>query len=334
MDIVALQNQIIANPEYIFSLLEDMGFEHIKDHGRYITFQNLGGDNPAGVSILKDTLQYQNFSHGSHGNLFTLIMETHQCGFAEALNYTAKAIGFKGNQTIILPFGGFYKNIIRNTTSDLEEMKTYDEGLLPSDLYLSNKFLQDGVSLQVQQLLGIRYSHEENAILIPIYNMHHDLIGCKARNNDPECDMAHRWYAFLPYKKSNVVYGLDVNYSTIISHDKCVIFEAEKSVGQGLSFDLHLGLAIAGHNISKTQSKYIKSLNCSEIIVAFDQDLQEEEVEYEAKKLKINRDLFNNKVCYLYDRKGEYLPKGSKMSPTDAGKKVFIDLMKHCKYEV
>lgn len=337
MDVVALRDKIIARPEYIAELFESMGFEHIRDKGEYYSFQNIGGDNTNAIAIYKSNLHYENFSHGSQGTLFTLVMETRDCTFPESVKFVAKKLNIQGCDSVkhvVLPFGGFYKNIMRDSSDVVLDMPYYSESQLPPADSLSYKFFCDGVSYQVQKKLGVRYSHEDDAILIPIYNAEHQLVGCKARNNDPNVDMMHRWYMYIPYKKSNVVYGLDENYWHIESHSRAFIFEAEKSVMQSMSFDMKCGLGIGGHNISPAQTKYIKMLSTKKVTVAFDQDLDEEEVRYEASKLKIQDERYQNKVTYIYDRKGEYLPKGSKMSPSDLGKECFVNLLKYCQHEV
>ena len=335
MDVAVLQNKIVERPEYIEQLLDSMGFEHIQDKGEYYSCQNIGGDNPSAIAIYKDNLHYENFSHGSSGNLLTLVMETKRCSFPESIKYTAKVLGIKGqNIQIVLPFGGFYKDIIKSESDNILDMKHYSEVDLPPADSLSYKFLKDGVSLQTQVKMGIRYSHEDDAVLIPIYDVNHELVGCKGRNNDPNVSIDKRWFMYIPYKKSNIVYGLDVNCASIFQKQIAIVFEAEKSVMQAISFEMNLGLAIGGHNFSKSQVKQLKMLNTKEIIVAFDQDLEEEEIIYECKKLKIDTECYSNKVSYIYDREGRYLPKGSKMSPSDKGRDVFIELLNNCKYEV
>ena len=95
MDVVELQNKIVSRPEYIEQLLDTMGFENIQDKGEYYSCQNIGGDNPHAIAIYKDNLHYENFSHGSRGNLLTLVMETKGCSFPESIEYTAKTLGIK-----------------------------------------------------------------------------------------------------------------------------------------------------------------------------------------------------------------------------------------------
>ena len=152
MDFKELQNTIVSRPEYIEQLLDTMGFENIQDKGEYYSCQNIGGDNPHAIAIYKDNLHYENFSHGSRGNLLTLVMETKGCSFPESIEYTAKTLGIKSqNIRVVLPFGGFYKDIIRSESDSILDMKHYAERDLPPADALSYKFLKDGVSLEIQQ---------------------------------------------------------------------------------------------------------------------------------------------------------------------------------------
>lgn len=335
MNVLALQEKIVAHPEYIETICENMGLENIRNKGGYYSMRNIGGDNPSAVVIYKDNLHYENFSHGSSGNLFTLVMETKHCTFPECLEYISKTLGITVKDIKVrLPFGGFYKNIYKPTADEIEELPYYSETNLPPPDSLSQKFVDDGISLQVQYKMGVRYSHEDDAILIPIYDIEHNLVGCKGRSNDPNVDPSKRWFMYIPYKKSHIVYGLDVNYHDIISHSTVVIFEAEKSVMQCLSFGFNVATGIGGHSISKIQTKYIKMLNAKRIVVAFDEGVEEGEIKYEAKKLLEHNKRYNSKVYYIYDREHKYLPKGSKMSPSDQGKNVFLKLLKNCLVEV
>ena len=76
--------------------------------------------------------------------------------------------------------------------------------------------------------------------------------------------------------------------------------------------------------------KYIKSLLVDKTILAYDEGLEEEYIREEAKKLKVNNAIFNNKVGYVYDRENIIIPKESKGSPSDFGKEKFSYLIKNC----
>ena len=85
MNVATLNNELIDNTDNIIKVLTKLGHEKIQSRGKYITFANLGGDNPNACSILTETLGYQNFSHGGSGNLYTLVMDDLGYNFPKAL---------------------------------------------------------------------------------------------------------------------------------------------------------------------------------------------------------------------------------------------------------
>ena len=330
MDVISLQNHIIAEPQYIATVLEALGFHHVLDRGNRYQFPNKNGDNMSACSIWKDNLHYENFSHGERGNLFTLVMNDTECDFPTAIRKIANIVGFKTtSQYIKLPFGGFYKHLMRKDSTYIEDLPEYQLNELPESDGVSRKFFLDGIAYDVQERWGVRYNAESNAILIPVFQ-YGKLIGVKARNNDPNCSFASRWWAFLPYSKTQVVFGLDRNYSAIQKKNTVIIFESEKAVMQCDSFNLHCTLAIGGHSFSQAQTRIIKSLMVDKIIVAFDEGLSEEEIQFEASKLLSDNKLYANKVGYIYDKDHKFLQEGSKDSPSDHGEKQLKQLLKHC----
>lgn len=318
----------------IVKVLLALGFDEAgireKESQHLITTPRPGGDNPAGIMIYTNTLKVIGNTRSEYtGNLFTLVMKIRGASFPEALAFITDVLNINSEFVpVSRPFGGFYRSIQRTETSPLDiDLPTYSEEQLPSKLCLSKKFLDDNIALNVQEEWGVRYSIEDDAVLIPVW-FGGNLVGCKARANG-DVDFAHRWWAYLPYSKTQVVYGFDKNYHKVINKNKCIITESEKGVLQLQSIGINIGLAIAGHSFSRAQAALIKSLGASEIIVAFDQDVDEEEIRYEASKLQVDNGLMKNKVTYIYDKDGLYLPKGSKMSPSDGGKNLFLELYKN-----
>lgn len=338
MNVQTLNDKLINNAELIRKVLNKLELNNIQEveHQGLFKFPRPEGDNASGVLLYINSLKVIGLTDSSYsGNIYTLVMKIKKCNFPEALEKIGRWIGIK-NETykIHRPFSGFYMNILRDKNEPETYLKTYSESILPSPFNLSKSFLDDGIKLDVQQKLGMRYSIEDDSILIPIYTLDHKLVGVKGRNNDKDCDFNHRWYAWLPYAKTCVVYGLDVNYESIIKKRTLVIFESEKSVGQTISMGFNCGCAIAGHNISDAQTRIIKSLMVDNIIVAFDEGLSEEEIIHECKKLKSDSPIYTNKVSYVYDRNHKYLLEGSKDSPSDKGRDVLNNLLKECLYEI
>lgn len=335
MNVIELQNKLILEPELIETVLTKLGHVNIRDRGAYYQTSNLDGDNSTAISIVKENLVYSNFTRGEKGNLFSLVMREKSCDFPRALEYVSHWIGFKKSHIAIhKPFNGFYEKLIRSDTQPESTMKTYSESDLPPKNNLSAKWVKDGVSLQVQEKYGIRYDHITNGIIIPAHNYEGKLVGAKWRNND-KCALDERWGMYIPYSKSNIVWGYNEHYKSIQSKSVAVVVEAEKSVLQSESFGFNLCLAIGGHDLSSTQVKYLRSLMCNKIILGFDEGLHEEEIIFQANKLKSNTQSGyilnkNTQIGYIFDSEHKYLKTGSKDSPTDNGRDVFEKLIKEC----
>lgn len=314
-------------------ILSTIGFDSDKmkynSNHKMISCPRIGGDNPNGLILYTNTLHYQYNTIAGSGNIFSLVMEVENLNFPNVLERIGNIIGFNHiiKTSKKYPFNGFYKKIFHNSNIKFDNNVFYDESSLPDSKSLSQKFFLDGISFRTQEEWGIRYDHEEDSVLIPIIE-NGKLIGCKARNNDPKCPMNKRWWAYLPYSKTQIVYGFDKNYKYIISKNIVFIFESEKAVLQSDSFNFHCSLAIGGHNISKTQVLKIKSLMVDKIVIAFDEGVPEEEIIYNCKKLK-NNSLFKTKIGYIYDDDNSFLDKGSKDSPTDIGEEGFRNLIKN-----
>lgn len=258
-------------------------------------------------------------------------MTDRNCDFPKALEFVANTIGYSHkNVRIIKPFHGFYEKMIKSMESPELEVATYNESELPDATSFSYKFLKEGVDIITQKRFGVRYDHETDGIIIPEHSIDGKLVGAKWRNNNPNCAMNERWGMYLRFQKSYVLYGWNQNYKYIVENGRLYIVEAEKSVMQMSSFGCNLGLAIGGHDISKIQAKYIKSLGIREIIVAFDEGISEEQSRYEAEKLIISNQFFANKVGYVYDKDHKWLKDGSKDSLSDNGKDVFDNITNNC----
>ena len=334
MDVVSLQDRLIDKPDQIVDVLVGAGLE--EENIRQVPSQHLiksprpGGDNPAGLLIYTDSLRVVGTTRPElSGNLFTLVMKLRDCGFRDALQFIAKKVGYKeaNERKIVKPFGGFYEKICRSEADYESHLMVHSEDELPPPTYLSGLFLKDNIPLITQEEWGVRYSHTDDAILIPVYSLAGDLVGCKARANNND-DYDHRWWAYIKYPKTQVVYGQFQNYLTIAKKRALVIFESEKSVLQCAGYGMRSAVAIAGHSISKTQQRLIQSMMCDRIIVAFDEGLDEDQVRSEAEKLCLRNHILTNKVGYVYDRNHDVLKAGSKDSPSDNGKAVLEELLK------
>lgn len=329
MNVEEVSEQLRQNPNLIIKVLIKLGFP--EDKIKYRASKNMissprpeeGADNPQGCILYCDTLFYMYTTRSGRGNIYTLTMDRKKLSFPKAVKQIAKWIDYdlKDTNPIHLPFGGFYKNFLKYNDDCLDtELNVYEDNLPPQACNL--RFKRDGISYNTQMVFDLRFDLDSNSILIPIYNMNHELVGCKARKN--EDTTKNKYYATLSFPKTSIVYGLAQNYKSIVSKRKIIIFEAEKSVMQCYDFGCYIAVSIMGHNISKAQAKIIKSLMCDEIIIAFDEGVSEDEIKLAASMVYVRN---FNKVSYLY---GGML-KDSKMSPSDLGKDQFKKLLNNQK---
>lgn len=335
MNVLKLNEILSGNVDNIIKVVESMGYEDIKEHKGskgYISFPNLDGDNKSACNIYIDSLNYNNYTRGKKGNIYTLIMDTESINFPKALDYVAKVLELdtdKLSQNIVYPFGGFYRNIIQSIEEPELAMLTYSPDILKEyEGQYSRMFFEDGISYDSQKEFGVGYDVWTNRITIPEFTFDGKLCGIMGRLNDKNCAHEERWLPIIPCSRSLTLYGYCNNYKEIKQKDLSVVLESEKGPMQLASFKCNIGLGTCGKDISEIQARYIRGLNTSRTILAFDEGLDEEYIREQAKKLKNDNCMYKNYVGYIYDKNHDILRKGSKASPSDVGKAKFIELVK------
>ena len=335
MNAVRLSEYLTNNKDGILTILESLDFTDIQYNSskNEFRFAREEGRNPSSVRLSLDTLLFRSFSTNEKGNIYTLVMmKTGDKYFPNALNYIANLLGLekdKFNSKIKYPFGAFYKDLIREMQEPEYTMETYDEAILEPYLHKYNTmFFNDGIDYQTQEKFKIGFDLETCRITVPEYTFDGKLCGIMGRSIDSQESHESRWLPIIPCSRSLTLYSYHQNYQAIQEKGMVIIGESEKFPQQLDSFDCHIGLATCGNNISPVQEKYIKGLLVPKIILGYDEGLEEEYIREQAKKLQVNTSIYKNSVGYIYDKNNEILPKGSKMSPSDAGKKGFVELIK------
>lgn len=336
MNVLRLNEILSGDEDKIAKVLDSLGFEDIvKKHGSsgdYFVFANLDGDNKTAINVYINSLNYNNYTRMIKGNIYTLVMDVKKINFPKALEYITTVLKLDKDslkENIEYPFGGFYRNLIRESQEPEYAMKTYDISILDEFAgKYSRLFFEDGISYDSQRLYGVGYDICSKRITIPEWTLDGKLCGIMGRLNDKHCTHEDRWLPLIPCSRPLTLYGYINNYKHIKQKDICIIGESEKSPMQLSSFKCNVGLASCGDNISDIQAKYIKGLNTSKIIIAYDEGLEEDLIRSQAEKLKVDNYLFKNCVGYIYDRNHEIMKKGSKCSPSDLGKKAFAELVK------
>lgn len=336
MNALKLTEHLSNNRDDIQKVLESLDYQNItynSSHNEY-RFAREYGRNPSSVRLSIDTLSFICFSTNERGNLYSLVMNKKSLNFPQALEYIANLLGLEKsnfNKAVKVPFGGFYKKLIREIQEPEMSMRTYDESIL--DEYLgkfNTMFFNDGISYKTQEKFNVGYDIWTNRITVPEYTFDGKLCGIMGRSIDSNCAKEERWLPIIPCSRSLTLYGYHTNYECIQRKNLCVIGESEKFPQQLDTIGSNVGLGSCGCHLSDTQTKYIKGLLVSKNILAYDEGLEEEYIREEAKKLKIDNAVFHNDVGYIWDSEHQVIPKGSKGSPSDYGKEGYLYLMKNC----
>lgn len=328
-----LNEHLCGNYDDVITVLEELGLTNIHPNFNKgeVRCSREEGRNPSSVMINMNNLSYRCFSTGEKGNLYTLVMDKLHKSFPQSLRWVSQTLGLDASElkqkSVKLPFGGYFKKIMKQLEEPELNMKHYDEDILQiySNQY-SFLFNQDGIDYETQEYFQIGYDIFSNRITIPQWDVNGNLVGIMGRLNQEE-DSEYRWFPIIPCQRSLTLFGYHFNYKDIQEKQYCFIGESEKFVMQLRSMDIKNSLATCGCDISSVQAKYIKSLMCKKVIVCFDEGLDEEQVIKQASKLKIKNPIFENEVGYIYDDEGDILKEGSKNSPSDLGIDAFIELI-------
>ena len=316
----------------IKTILESLNFSDIKiQNDREIRCSREKGGNSTSVRVNINTLSYTCFSTNEYGNIYTAVMSRLHYNFPQALSWVADVLGLEKasfNKKTKLPFGGFYKKLIRESADPELYMKKYDTSILEQYKNSYNlMFFNDGISFQTQKDFNIGYDISTNRITVPQYDVGGNLVGIMGRENDLNGKKEDRWLPIIPCSRSLTLYGYHKNYQNIQKNQMCLIFESEKSIMQLHTQGYNIGLATCKNSISPTQQKYIKALMIPNIIIAYDEGVDEYQLINMAEKLKVDNQIYKNNVGYIYDKENEILKKGSKASPSDLGPEVLTRLV-------
>lgn len=334
MDVYELKNHIIENPDHIETILEETGFHYIDERDYEYRCARESGRNPTSVKVKKDNLSATCFSTNLKGDLITLVQSKLKLSFPKTIKKIAEIIDFECEKTfepIRLPFGGFYKNIAKLRSEDALDLETFSDEILNQYEHIPNLlFYEDGILPQVQLDYNIGYDAASGRITVPWYSFDGKICGVMGRLNKREvAEDEGKWFPVIPFPKSKTLYGFVNNYSSIQSKGIVMIGESEKHTLQLASKGMNVGVSLGGSFMSEVQANHIKSLFPQRILILMDEGLEEDHSREIAKQLKFNK-FYKNQVGYVFDKTNIYLPKDSKLAPSDLDKTSLSKLINDC----
>jgi hypothetical protein len=323
-----IKAELIKNTDAIVTLLEYFDFAHIKPSRKEIRLarDERGGQNISIKLENNENIFVSDFARGVSKDIFSYIIQEKDVTFKDVIQTTKKILGlgddWRPQQKKSL-FGGIYDNVSR-PNKDIK-LKIYNESVLDKYERCGNlRFLRDGISLDAQKFWDIRFSVEDNRIIIPIRNEFSEICGAKGRLNGDADDDNPKYLYTIPVAMSQLLYGYSENYQYLYGND-IILVESEKSVMQAWDFGVRNILALGSNSLSEKQTKLLLQLQPKRIIIAMDEGLSFEQTKRNADMIKNFCGMLAPEIWYWdSDLDLDILPKSS---PTDMGKDKFEEIM-------
>lgn len=322
------------NPDKIKRILEYYNYHSITINNNEIRFAKIGGDNPSGCRIkLNDNLSATDFTTSYNGDIIGLIKQHTDLSYKEIINTIKTITNKKVNghyKKEVGIFDDFFNDIYLPQQEENDEI-IYDPSILDqySKYKWNMRFLNDGILPSSQYKFGIGYDEESNRITLPWFDIDGNLIGLMGRIDSDEVTN-YKYIPLVAFEKHKHLYGLYQNKERIKKSKKVYVFEAEKSVLQCDSFDIHDCVSLGGNQISTMQVEQLLKLGVSEIVLCMDEGLIIDAIKRDIQTIKSMLFMRDVKIGVILDKKNKYLPKDSKASPIDFGKEVFEKLCNNC----
>ena len=213
-----------------------------------------------------------------------------------------------------------FKKVLRcnRRIVDVADIQILEDSLLNDFVpMLHISWLKQGITERTRKKFGLCYSYRYKRVVIPMrYWGTGELLGFNQRTvveNYKEFGIK-KYFLTPTYQKQLNLYGLYENYDSIQKAGYVVVYEAEKSVLKRDSLNDPTGVALSGHTLSDEQVRILIGLNV-EVVIAFDKDIDINEVRHACEKFKNIRKV--SYVCDFIDVLDE------KDSPADARNKDF-----------
>lgn len=341
MDKEGIKKHLYENTELIEKILEDLGCHNIKTiPNKRVTSSLPDGDNPSSIQVLLDEnlktkiWTRNDYERKEYKDIFTLVEYLKNYTFPEAIKFICNSCNLEYDGKIKekqLSSRSVLKGLVRNKKKELKK-EQYTEFILDNKLKeqfvnaYSSMFLNDGINEIAQDKFEVMYDVLDNRIVFPIKNDNGKILSFKGRTCEENYKILGipKYIYYYKIEGKYYLFGLYENYFDILQANECIVFEAEKSPMQCCSFGVNNTVSINKKIISDEQLEKLIKLKV-EVTLAFDKDVELNDIFIECRKFK-----GLCKVNYIYDYDG--LLK-DKMSPSDLGKEVFMQLYENYKFE-
>jgi len=327
-----LNKAILNDMDLLLDLLIRLNFKNPRFNGNKIMcgFDDKSKGNAIIISNYQDELlTFTRFSTNESGSVIKLIQNKTGKDFFETINLLYDV--FESNYILS---DEMFDDYSCGSSCDFEieeddeiEYEVLDESKIGKCI-ISQTLALDKILPSTQIKYKVWKDWYSDRICFNWRDISGNLIGVMGRidkEGASEEESNFKYFPIHPFKKKYQLFGLYENLKYIMKYKKVVLVESEKSVLQCHSFRFNLVCSIGSANISKHQLGILNSIGVKEIVLAFDNAL--DDLIEMLKKINdlIDRCGYNFNVKVLIDKEEKYMQ--NKESPSDNGGNVFFKLM-------
>lgn len=309
-----------TNRDRVVPLLTSVGYILVSQDSQTLRFKFDESSKNGSCTIDLDTGRFKRWSNNTGGSIIDAIMIKLGSSYSEAVKYISRFTGttFSTEKVEVDKLKLWYDNLMSQYRNNPVGGETHD--IKKYSPHYSEMFAKDNIDMITQEFFDIRVTDDQDRVCIP-WKWNGDVVGMLGRyNGEIPHGYLYKYLSIIRFKKSDYLYGYDQNKEFINHYKTVFIAEAEKSVQQSFNFGLRLTIAVGSSNISENQIKRLKEIGVQTIILAFDEGLDYRHLYDTATKVK---EQLGCVVKVIMDVDGDYLTKGSKLSPFDLGGRFF-----------
>ena len=315
-------------------LLEYFGAELRKETNEYYVFSSFCHNSDSSkLHLYKETNTLHCFVC-SNIDQISIVQDQEGLSFQEAIDWIEDFFQLNKHQWGRPKIQYAPKEIVKPEIDVTEKLKTYNPSILNTFIdYQPIEWIQEGISVEVMKMFGIKFDIDSESIIIPVRDQQGDLVCIRCRNlNENTVDKYGKYGVYTDYQSGisyrnttgKLLYGLNVNMKKIIERKRIILVEGEKSVLKSKTWfgDEDITVATYGANLTNFQIEMIKSLGVEDILFCYDREEEKNIVKKINNIYKKTSMLFN--VYYIEDYKGLI---DLKESPFDKDEDVYRELL-------
>lgn len=327
-------------------MMRILGADRYEDRGTHLIFPTICHNEDADSASMKlyfykDKRIFVCYTNDGTMSIFKFLKayyETRQIDYNwydDVYQFILKCADHQEEEGLTVPV---YSSPVERYNSEftIPQLKEYNDCVLDCfERRYTPEWLNDNISPAAMDKYDIRYSIEQNKIIIPHRDVEGRLIGIRGRALNPA--EVEEFGKYMPIKIENIwyqhplslnLYGLYYNKENIRRARICFLVESEKAVLQAESFSIpNCCVAVCGSQINQFQiNLLLRYCQPQEIVICFDNEESGHDFTYFNKLMAFGQKY--QRYCnfsFIYDRNNLT---NKKDSPTDRGEEIFTELLR------